>query len=250
MAPDVLETYRNRTRVALRPGWVRLPRTTGPFTAELIDFMEVGPDRTRYVPAGPGAVTLVTWEGSEPGQLLFGYNYLQTLSAAGGASSRQVDAWFEFETRDGQAPAPLVVVDEGWLTTTGRRWLGWGSCEYTLYDHHLIQAPLANGDRVELHTVGRVDPVECMHRCEADLVGAAFEKGGERREVTDRFRVAYCDWQHNSFPQYLAVFDSPLAGVHALRLYGAGPPTAVDFLDGSFAVIETVPIASWTGTPE
>jgi len=258
MSPDVFSVYQRRTRVDLRGGATRLPDAGETGALELLTVIEVGPSRARYLPRGPAEVFRESSTGSAPGQEIVRFTCYQALEAETGGEPLELLAHLEFTLQDGAPVAPLLVLDEAWLAAPYPQrlelqpWsLGLGSCTHasdTPANHRVL---LSNGDRFELHTRSNGDPVLCMEHCPVELMGAAIEHGGERAEVTDFFRLAFADWQHNSFPQYLLVLDAPLGEVYGLHVGPEGNPRPAwaATLDASLAEIERLGVVEWLVDP-
>jgi hypothetical protein len=110
-----------------------------------------------------------------------------------------------------------------------------------------------NGDL--LHLDQRMERFEespaCMEYCPATFVRAVFQRSQEIRDVTDVFRLAYVDGQHNWFQEYLVVFDRPVDSVYGLYVEEeqvAQRATRINYLDEGLNIVESVDISSYQVT--
>ncbi len=260
---DIFEVYRTRGRVTLKEGVFRLPRDQVSFQLELIEKLEFGPDRDILIPTGPGTFTRYI-EGTEIDGS-YRYEYLQVFDRGGERYEFVYNVQFKIE--GGVAIEPLLVFDEEYIS----RFDGYHSfnmkgyfpfrqrfstCIGSRFRGINHEVSLANGDllQIEQRMQKLDDGYACMYHCQALMVRAVFERGTELREVTDTFRLAYKDIQHNWIQEYLVVFDQPVDEIYGVYMAEerAAQQTAevVYYLDVGLNVIDSVNVSSYQFTYE
>lgn len=255
----IFDIYRTRTRISLNEGTYRLHKDQASFSLELIQKLEFGPDKEELVPYGPGAFTRQIEGTNRDG--FYRYEYRQLFNLNG--EPYELVYQIRFLVENGIAVNPLMVFDEEYVSRVegysffdmvGNFSPG-GSQRYTtckgdLYRRIHHEVSLANGDlfRIEQRMHRIEDGNACMERCPATIVWAVFQSGSEAREVSDAFRLAYLDGQHNWWQEFLVVFDQPVSSVYGVYMKEeeiGKRALSVQYLDVNLQTTEEISISDY-----
>lgn len=279
-AADIRDAYRNRARIALRPGLVKLSREAESIEGDLVERFEWGPEKTSAEAQGPGRFSR-TIEGTAQNGT-YHYEFGQTFKA--GERTATLAFRFSFEVKDGQATQPLLTLDDDTLDADPWNDIPWQprrvllrtpvtdpqhpyarelrfiTCGTGTLTRTRIAIGIAGGDGLSL--VFRCPQHEAVlinlgTVCPCAMESARFTRAGGTRDVTDYFRLAMVSYNHCNLNQdTLVVLDSLLGGVSAIHVPG-GPdsqsmgytPAELHYLDASLAPIETKTVTGWTVEP-
>jgi hypothetical protein len=214
------DEYELKSQVRLRGGTVVLPTAQDSFTEELFDEVRFGPTQELAESLGPGRFRVVTFPGPDE-TTVYRFTYEKPYALADG---RQLDVGIRvpilFTARGSEPLDPPLVMDEAFFTTRpaseviqaavdGIPLARYGSCEHLNLPRFELQIELTDGTRVELEE--RFEEQESVFETgPASLQRAVVEIAGERREVTDYWRLVYSAFRHNTRLRYWVVFDQPV----------------------------------------
>lgn len=257
-SPDVFLEYSLLGRVQLREGMILLPRDQAQFERDWIDLVELGPERTQPVPAGPGLFTREIQGDEQNGAYQFTYNRVYQY----GGEPFTIEATSTFQVVDGQPEEPRLTLTQEilspdgwdpkfWMTGVlgdGSDWASQGrvymTCSGDEFMEFLHLADMQNGDRLEMTVRGGINSMPCG--AYGMVLQASYIRGPAERQVSDYFDLALAAGCHGASPHYLIHFSEPLDGIHFLYLYQeSGYPTELHYLDAGLNVTETVPITSY-----
>jgi hypothetical protein len=238
--------------------------------AELVERLELGPERTVAQSTGAGRFTR-TLAGSEQDGIHH-YAFQQSFEIDG----TPVDLVFEtgFEVTGGVAAEPVLVMDSDtmavspWVNTDSNRfelgvkwddgtipgypWTqGYTACESAAFDPAEVVVGIEGTQtlRLSYQCPEQATILALGTVCSCLLTRAVYESDGGDREVTDPYSLIHSAWDHCSQRQAtLVVFDPPEDGASGLLLWGGlhdPAPTEVLFLDADFEVIDTLAITDW-----
>jgi hypothetical protein len=279
-AADVRAAYRNRARIALRPGLIPLPREADTIEHDWIESFEWGPEKTPALAQGPGRFSR-TIEGSTQNGT-YHFDFGQAFKA--GERTATLSFRFSFEVKNGVAVEPLLTLDDStlavdpWNDIPGQprrvllrapvsdpqdpysRELGFITCGTGALARTRVAVGIAGGD--ELSLVFRCPQHEAVlinlgTVCPCAMESAAFSRAGETRDISDYFRMCMVSYNHCNLNQdTLVVLDSPLGGVFGVHVPGGpdsqqmgAPPTEIEYLDAALSPIETKAVNGWTAEP-
>ncbi len=279
-ASDIRNAYRNRARITLKPGLIRLSRDDQSIERELIERFEWGPEKTAAVAQGPGRFTRTIDGSAQNGT--YHYEFGQTFKA--GDRTATLAFRFSFEVKDGQATQPLLTLDDDTLDSDPWNDIPWQPRRVLLrapitdpqypYSRELGFITCGTGTlvrtRVAIAIAGN-DALALVFRCPEHqaivinlttvcpcaMESARLTRAGETRDVTDYFRLAMVSYNHCNLNQdTLVVLDAPLGGVWAVHVPGGpdsqamgAPPTELYYLDANLQSIDTKAVTGWTVEP-
>lgn len=254
---DIFGEYATKGRVTFAAGLVRLPRDQDSVEVDWIGKVELGPDRSEPTPAGAGVFTRTIEGTAEDGT--YRYEYVQAYDLDGETYTLTFET--AFVVSGGTAGDPLKTFDDAFISTaegfstldftlTGEyqdgRVHAFTTCMHTLYRDVPYDVTVENGDRLHLDQKFRTGGLYKI--CPAELVGAAFVRGQERREVDEFFRLAYVASQHNWFQKFIVMFDQPVGAVHGLLVDEddmTSGASQMQYLDADLKVIDTAAVTSY-----
>lgn len=260
----IFDIYRTRGRLTFREGLVRLPLDQVGFDLDWIEKIEFGPEKTVLASIGPGTFTRYI-EGTESDGY-YRYEYRQSFDLHG--EPYEVVYQVRFLMEGGVAVDPVLVFNEEYLSSLdGHKWLNlfgffsvtrkqyFATCSGELYRRIYHDIVLDNGDI--LHFEQRMQRLEdsnaCLEACPATVARAVFRRGQEVRVVTDVFRLAYTDGQHNWWQEYLVVFDQPVDSVFGIYMAEEElglKAKKVNYLDSNLNIIESVDISNYQASSD
>ncbi len=255
---DARLEYRLKGRITFHPGLIRLPPGEDFIEAELIDLVELGPDRLPATPTGPGTFNQKQ-EGGE-----FHYEYVQSFIAGGEPFEARLTAIFGDQVLTLDDGALTMDAWNPWNRETPPRFLmeaTWGDgselhnqiqryagCRYDPFDPGTGTIEIDGGaDTLVLKSrCPPPVPIAGGGVCPCPLVQAKFTSGNEQRDVQDHFHLLFTSGgMHCWYTAYLVVFENPVGPVHALLMEGYIDPYAeVHYLDADLQVLESPPITS------
>jgi hypothetical protein len=254
---DIFGEYRTKGRVAFSAGLVRLPREQASVEVDWIEKVELGPDRTEPTPQGVGTFTRTIEGTADDG--IYWYEYVQAYDLNG--QSYTLTFKTAFVVSGGSAEKQVKTFDDAFISTadnyatmdfmlTGEyqdgRIHGFTTCLHTLYRDVPYDVTVENGDQLHMDQKFRESGI--CKICPAEIVGAEFVRGQERREVSDFFRMAYTASQHNWYQKFIIMFDQPLGTAHGLLVDETSMTsgaTQMQYLDADLNVIDTAAITSY-----
>jgi hypothetical protein len=254
---DIDGEYRTKGRVTFAEGVFRLPREQASFELDWIEKVELGPDRTEPTPQGNGTFTRTIEGTADDG--IYRYEYVQAYDLNG--QSYTLTFRTAFVVTGGAAEKQVKTFDDAFISTaedfatmdftlTGEYQDGrvhvYTTCLHTLYRDVPYDVTVENGDT--LHMDQKFRAGDMCKICPAELVGAEFARGQERREVDDFFRLAYVAGQHNWFQKFIIMFDQPVGTAHGLLVDETSMTSGAEqmqYLDADLNVIDTAAITSY-----
>ena len=254
---DIFGEYATKGRVTFKEGVFRLPREEESFSLDWIEKVELGPDRTEPVPQGGGTFTRTIEGTADDG--IYRYEYMQAYDFEG--QSYTLTFKTAFVVSGGVAGTQVKTFDDAFISTAedfatmdfslageyqdGRTHV-FTTCVHNLYRDVPYDITVENGDT--LHMDQKFRTGDMYKICPAELVGAEFVRGQERREVDDFFRLAYVAGQHNWFQKFIIMFDQPVGTAHGLLMDETGMTSGAEqmqYLDADLNVIDTAAITSY-----
>ena len=254
---DIFGEYATKGRVTFAAGLFRLPREQASVELDWIEKVELGPEQTEPTPQGAGTFTRTIEGTADDG--IYRYEYVQVYDLDG--ESYTLIFKTAFTVAGGVAAEPVKTFDEAFISTadmyttmdfmlTGEyqdgRVHGFTTCLHTLYRDVPYDVTVENGDQLHMDQKFRVGDI--CKICPAEIVGAEFVRGQERREVDDFFRLAYTASQHNWFQKFIIMFDQPVGAVHGLQVDEddmTSGASQMQYLDADLNVIDTAGITSY-----
>jgi hypothetical protein len=254
---DIFGEYRTKGRVTFREGVFRLPREEESVTLDWIDKVELGPDRAEPTSQGAGTFTRTIEGTSDDG--IYRYEYVQVYDFDG--QSYTLTFKTAFVVSGGAVEKQVKTFDDAFVSTaedfatmdfalTGEYQDGrvhvFTTCVHSLYRDVPYDVTVENGDT--LHMDQKFRTGDMYKICPAEIVGAEFVRGQERREVDDFFRLAYVAGQHNWFQKFIIMFDQPVGTAHGLLVDETSMTSGAEqmqYLDADLNVIDTVAITSY-----
>ena len=112
---DVFLEYSLLGRVQLKEGMVLLPRDQEQFERDWIELVELGPERTQPVPAGPGLFTREIQGDEQNGAYQFTYNRVYQYSN----EPFTIEATSTFQVVDGLPVEPRLTLTQEILSPDG-----------------------------------------------------------------------------------------------------------------------------------
>ena len=254
---DIDGEYRTKGRVTFAEGVFRLPREQASFELDWIETVELGPDRTEPTPQGNGTFTRTIEGTADDG--IYRYEYVQaydlngqsyTLTfrtafvVSGGAAEKQVKTFDDafISTADDYATMDFMLTAEYQDLRTHK----FTTCLHTLYRDVPYDITVENGDT--LHMDQKFRGGDLCKICPAEIVGAEFDRGQDKRVVTDFFRMAHVAGQHNWNQKFIVMFDQPVGTAHGLLVdetNTVGGVYQMQYLDAQLNVIDTAAITSY-----
>jgi len=254
---DIFGEYRTKGRVTFSEGVFRLPREQESFALDWIEKVELGPDRAEPVPQGAGTFTRTIEGTADDG--IYRYEYVQTYDLDG--QSYTLTFKTAFVVSGGAAQTQVKTFDDAFISTaddyatmdfmlTGEyqdgRVHGFTTCAHTLYRDVPYDITVENGDTLHLDQKYRESGI--CKICPAEIVGAEFIRGQERREVGDFFRMAYTASQHNWYQKFIVMFDQPVDSVCGLLVDETSMTSGAEqlkYLDADLNEIGSAAITSY-----
>jgi hypothetical protein len=255
---DARLEYRLKGRITFRPGLVRLPPRENFVDADLIESVELGPDRLPAAPRGPGNFKRKQ-EGEE-----YHYEYVQPFVAGGEPFEVRLTAIFGDQVLTLDDDTLTMDAWNPWNRETPPRFLmeaTWGDGSEL---HNQIQRyagcrhdPFTPGTgTVEID--GGADTLVLKSRCPppvpiagggvcpCPLVQAAFTSGDQQRVIDDHFRLLYTSGgMHCWHTAFLVVLDQPVGPTHAVLIESdIYPAEEAHYLDADLQTIESRPITA------
>lgn len=264
------EEYEAKSRIRFRAGAIELPTRETTFAGELFDSVRFGPDGELASPAGPG-IFEVRRIPEEDGVTAYRFRFEQDFDLSGG---RRLTVSLDDLTMRARGEEPIEDATtlerdmlDGWLVEGGEGLLiegflddqpvvSYASCGYGQFPLHETTVGLGELGSITLEE--RFLPSENLRDTgPAALVRARVEVGGQRRVVTDYWRLVYTAFRHNTDVRYWVVLDDPLEldgldrPVRAVEIVSAVVegtlvvPPHVIWLDDEFAEIGRVHVESY-----
>ncbi len=232
---DPRAAYELKGRLRLRAGEFSLPTSQRTIQHDLVLSVELGQNRARGEPLGPGLFRLA--RVGTTGAPRFRFEYEQTLRFDDGRELALSLSGLEFALpREGVARRPLELSDErlsrsvlfdGVVAEAGEPplALSFRSCSYDFLPLWLVQVTTDAADRFVF--TERFEPKENIEETGlAELVEAEIQfRGHERQTVRDYWRLVYTAGRHNLGVRYWIVLEEPVT------VSGIGGPIA--FIDVS-----------------
>jgi hypothetical protein len=252
---DARTEYRLKGRIAFRPGLVRLPRDENFVEADLIEQVELGPDRLPADPTGPGTFNRKQ-EGEE-----HHYEYVQSFMAGGqpfevrltaifgdqvlilDQDTLSMDAWNPWNRTE--SPRFLLEATWGDGTEPHLQLQKYADCDYQPFSPGTGTIEIDGTDTLVLKSrCPPPVPIAGGGICPCPLVQATFTSGSEQRDVQDHFRLLYtAGGMHCWNSAFLVVLDQPVGPAHALLIESnIYPASEVHYLDADLRIIESLPI--------
>jgi hypothetical protein len=264
---EVFLEYGIKARLSFRPGLVRLPRDVSSLEVDLIEKVELGPERGSYPPDGPGIFTRTLEGTSDNG--LYRYEYHQAWMAGG----QPFEVRFEtvFEVVDGQATEQTLTLDidtlsiDAWNNYDGRFRLesSWGdglepqnqlqrysTCDYSRFPLESHAAQVEGGDTLILNNRFSGDVIIAgAGICPNPLQSAVLTRNGQEHRVDDDVRLLSTRGSYHCWSlACLVVFDQPVDIFSGLLVEGTEfgqLGNQLKYLDANLNVAETHTILSW-----
>ncbi len=254
---DIFGEYATKGRVTFAEGLFRLPRDRDSVEVDWIEKVELGPDRSEPAPQAGGTFTR-TIEGSVDDGI-YRYEYVRVYDLDG--QSYALTFKTAFVVSSGAAEKQVKTFDDAFISTaedystmdftlTGEYQDGrihvFTTCVHSLYRDVPYDITVENGDT--LHMDQKFRTGDMYKICPAEVVGAEFVRGQERREVDDFFRLAYVAGQHNWFQKFIIMFDQPVDSVYGLLVDETSMTSGAEqkqYLDADLNVIDTAAVTSY-----
>jgi hypothetical protein len=252
---DAKLEYQLKGRITFRPGLYRLPPGENFVEAEIIDSVELGPDRLPAESQGPG-----TFNRKQEGQE-YHYEYVQSFIAGGQPFEIRMTAIFgdqvltldnETLTLDAWNPwnretAPRFQLEASWGdgTEPHNQLQKYATCNHDSYSLVTVNVEIDSSDTLVIDSRSPPPmPIAGGGICPCPVFRAQFTSGAEQRDVQDHFRMLFTSGgMHCWYTAYLVVFDNPVGPVHALLMEGYIDPYAeVHYLDANLEVLRSPPI--------
>ncbi len=258
--------FETKSTVRLVPGVITLPTASDTLSGELFAEVRFGAAQELAVPLEDGLFRL---EKVSAGGSLTTYRFSFEQTFALGESDVLALRVFgiDFKGR-GEVPIePAVTLNDEYLTfdltmeaeLNGEPIASYSSCTYSLLPQFELAFELDGGDSINIRE--RFLEAESLTSTgPAAVVHAAVELGGERRVVTDYWKLVYTAQRHNLEVRYWILFEPAISAaglakpVHAVEVAPAdreivvppgAPPivrrteSSVTFLDADFEPIAT-----------
>ncbi len=259
---SALKAHQLESRIQLRSGRFDLPAALENFAIDLVESVEVGPDRVPGVPVGEGVMNVQVRAGAQPGVVVYTFAFEQRFDVGG--QELVVELARTLEAKDGVPAEPEWQLDEetimlrleleGFLAREGDSdTIRYRSCTHELLPINRIFVDLDGGHSLEIEE--RYELVN-LGNSPADFVRAEVNLGGETRVVEDYTQLVYAAQRHNERVVAWIVLDPPVTvgadtvGAIELELEdfkNASPlyPPAARFLAPDFTVLRSVEIVRY-----
>ncbi len=259
------EEYERKGQIRLAAGTFDLPTSADTFDARLIEEVRFGPERALAASLGPGRirVTRIPGDGSDA-SFVFGYEE-EFETASGDILRVELRLPRELRGRGAEPIDPTVILDGPTLLPPAGEELvvGWiddiavasfAACDVSSLPRWTVSALLEGGARLALEE-RFLPPENTAKTGPASVEWGEFSVAGQRRFVTDYWRLVYSAFRHNTSIRYWVVFASPLdlpgvpAPVHAVELSApdelAGTAAAFAYLGEDFEPVATGGVAEF-----
>jgi len=279
------EEYALKSVLRLREGKVNLPTEADTFSAELIDKVLFGPDRTPGVPLEGGTFRVVRLPSLDD-VTTYRFTFSQPFALEDGSVLEvEVVAPLAFRGR-GEEPIEMTqpLPEEAWVALKGNEvfqarldgvpLVRYGSCTYETLPAWEVEAEIAgaSGDEgaagdgsARVRLVERFEEAllpndtapAALTRAEVEFVGER-NPAANRRDVSDYFQLVYSASRHNTRVRYRVLFDTPIAlasvgNVFGLELLAPEPPgipeATASYLGADLEPIEVRAVSSFTRAP-
>jgi hypothetical protein len=254
---DIDGEYLTKGRVTFSAGLFRLPRDQASFELDWIEKVELGPDKTEPTPVGAGVFTRTIEGTADDG--IYWYEWAQAydlggqsytlvfktgFTVTGGVAAEQVKTFDDafISTADMYSPMDFMLTAE----YQDRRTHAFTTCLHTLYRDVPYDVTVENGDTMHMDQKFRWG--DLCKICPAEIVGAEFDRGQDKRVVTDFFRLAHVAGQHNWNQKFIVMFDQPVGTAHGLLMDETSMTAGtyqMQYLDAELNVIDTAAITSY-----
>jgi len=254
---DIFGEYATKGRVTFKEGVFRLPREQGSFALDWIEKVELGPERTEPTPQEAGTFTRTIEGTADDG--VYRYEYVQAYDLGG--QSYTLTFKTSFVVSGGAAEKQVKTFDDAFISSAedfatmdfdlageyqDERVHVFTTCVHSLYRDVPYDVTVENGDT--LHMDQKFRTGDMYKICPAEIVGAEFVRGQERREVDDFFRLAYVAGQHNWFQKFIITFDQPVGDAFGLLVdeddMNSGA-SQMQYLDADLNVIDSAAITGY-----
>ena len=237
---DLRQEYELKSVLRLRGGMHTLPTVEDTLGSTLFEELVFGPEG-QVVPAqGEGLFSLRRIPGAK-GVTTYRFTYAQSFQLGDGRLVEvTIASPLQFRgVGDTSLDGPLELTEEYFTRIVGTEAIRasvdgvpsvrYGSCTYRSLPRVEVRAQLDDGTGVRLIERYLEAEIE-IETAPAMVTEAEVEVGGERRLVSDYFRLMYSAFRHNTGPSYWVLFETPLtvAGVdgevHGVELVSEFPP--------------------------
>ena len=237
--------YDSKSSVRFRAGTYILPSDRCVFIGDLFEEVVVGPAQEVATPEGPGLFGVSELPGLQTGNTRYAFKYEQRFSLSGGRTFEIRLFNLDFTVRqDGTSVENTLVLDEKFITFNLEMrgfhedtplTVTYSSCGYSQLPLRDVAFELEDGTSVKL-SQRFLPPKSVAKTGPAALEAANLVLGGDRRRVTDYWKLVYSSGRHNTGVTYWVVLDPPamLPGVqgdvHVVALSEADPPELADIV--------------------